>query len=65
MLEDADNAYFVDIKEHKIKDDASPLAYVRKTIISIILNKRKLDLIAKMEEKIIDDAFNKKDFEIY
>jgi len=65
MLEDAESTYFVDIVEHKIKDDASPLAYVQNTIISIILNKRKLELIAKMEEKLVDDAFNKKDFEIY
>lgn len=65
MLEDTVSTYFVDIKEHKIKDDVSPLTYVRNTIISIILNKRKLELIAKMEEKLVEDAHNKKDFEVY
>jgi hypothetical protein len=41
------------------------LPYVRATIKSIILNKRKLELIGKMEENLVDDAFNRKDFEIF
>lgn len=65
MLEDSASVYFIEFHKYKIADDVSPLPYVRPTIKSIILNKRKLQLIAKMEERLVDDAFNKKEFEIF
>ncbi len=65
FLEDSINTYFVSIKAFKIKDDVSPLPYVSKTVKSIILNKRKLELIAKMEASLVKDAYDKKNFEIY
>lgn len=65
ILEDSAKAYFLEIHSYKIIDNVSPLPYVRGTIKSIILNKRKLELIGKMEENLVDDAFNKKDFEIF
>jgi len=65
ILEDSLKVFFVAINAYKIKDDVSPLPYVRNTVKSIILNKRKLDLITKMEESLVNDAYDKKDFEIY
>lgn len=65
ILEDSLKAYFLEIHSYKIIDNVSPLPYVRATIKSIILNKRKLELIGKMEENLVDDAFNRKDFEIF
>ena len=65
VLEDSLKVFFVAINAYKIKDAVSPLAYVRQTVKSIILNKRKLDLISKMEESLVNDAYDKKDFEIY
>ncbi len=65
ILEDSLRVYFVAINAYKIKDAISPLAYVRPTVRSIILNKRKLDLISKMEESLVNDAYDKKDFEMY
>ncbi len=64
-LEDSLKTYFVVFNKYKIKDDVSPLPYVKGTIKSIILNKRKLDLIKSMEKNLVDDAFNKQDFEIF
>lgn len=64
-LDDSAKVYFLHIHSYKIKDNVSPLPYVRGTVKSIILNKRKLELIGKMEENLVDDAFNKKDFEIF
>jgi hypothetical protein len=64
-LEDSLKTYFVVFKKYKIKDDVSPLSYVTGTIENIILNKRKLELIKKMEKNLVEDAFNKQDFEIY
>jgi len=65
ILEDSTHLYCLNITSFKIKDDVSPLPYVRETIRSIILNQRKLDLLKKMEEEIYNDAYEKKDFEIY
>ena len=65
ILEDSAKVFFVAINAYKIKDNVSPLPYVRKSIKSIILNKRKLELISKMEESLVNDAYDKKDFEIY
>lgn len=63
-LEDTLGLYCLEIQEYKTMDDVSPLPYVRKTLRSVILNQRKLDLIRKMEEEIFNAAYEKKDFEI-
>ena len=63
-LEDSLGLYCLEIQEYKIKDDVSPLPYVKETLRSVILNQRKLDLIRKMEEDIFNAAYEKKDFEI-
>lgn len=65
IFEDSSKVYFLNIVSFKIKDNASPLAYVSETIRSIILNKRKLDLISEMEDNLVKDAFKKQNFEIY
>lgn len=64
-LNDSTSIYFVEILNYKIADDVSPLPYVQSTIKNIILNKRKQELIATMEERIVNDAYEKNDFEIY
>lgn len=64
-LNDSLGTYFIEILNYKIADDVSPLPYVRETIKNIILNKRKQELIATMEERIVNDAYEKNDFEIY
>lgn len=64
-ISDTTGIYFVDIVSYKIADDVSPLPYVKNTIRNIILNKRKQEIIATMEERIVNDAYEKSDFEIY
>ena len=54
--------YYVDFK---IKDSASPLSFEKDNIGNIILNRRKLKLIKKMEESVYQDALANNDFEIY
>lgn len=63
-IEDTLGLYCLEIQEYKIKDDVSPLPYVKETLRNIILNQRKLDLIRKMEEDIFNAAYEKKEFEI-
>lgn len=49
----------------KRKDDIAPLKYVEEKIESIILNKRKIQLIAKVKEEIMEEATLKEKYEIY
>ena len=65
VVEDSMHNYFLRIREYKIKDDVSPLPYVTSTVHNIILNQRKLALIRQMEDDIVNDAYEKKNIEIY
>ena len=53
------------IKDVLFQNDTAPLDYVKPTIDQIILNKRKLELIKKLETDITKDAIKNKQFEIY
>jgi hypothetical protein len=64
-LSDSSQTCFLLISEYKVEDDVSPLPYVRNTIKSIILNQRKLALLSSMEKGLVEDAYDKGDFEIY
>jgi hypothetical protein len=57
--------YFINLKDFKIKEDVSPLAFETKKIRNIILNQRKLELLSRLEEDIRDEATMKQQFEIY
>ena len=57
--------YLLKIKEFKISDEISPLEFVKDRIKDVIINKRKVDLIKKLEEGVYDQAKGNKDFEIY
>ncbi len=62
---DSTGSYFVRIVDRKVKSDISPIAFAREEIKAILLNKRKLVLIAKMKQNIYEEAVRKKQFEIY
>ena len=62
---DSTGTYFVHIVDHKIKSNISPIEFAKDEIRAILLNKRKLVLIAKMKESIYDEAVRKKQFEVY
>ena len=57
--------YFVNIKGFRIKESISPLNFERERINNILINKRKLELIAKMKNDVFNEAQTKNDFEIY
>ncbi len=67
FVEVSDSAYnyFVNIKGFMIKNSTSPIAFEKDRIKSIIINKRKLELINKMKEEVYNEAVEKKQFEIY
>lgn len=57
--------YAVNILEYSIKDGVSPLSFERANIKQMILNRRKIELINKMQNDIFQNAFNQEEVEIY
>ncbi|NCA74956.1 MAG: hypothetical protein EOM90_01355 [Alphaproteobacteria bacterium] len=57
--------YLIRFKDFKIMESVSPLGFERKRIIDIILNKRKMELLNRMEEDIYQSALKNKSFEIF
>jgi hypothetical protein len=65
QLQDSLGVYLVKIEDVLLPNDTAPFSYVEPTIRQIILNKRKLELIKKLEKDITKDAIKNKNFEIY
>jgi hypothetical protein len=63
-VQDSLSMYFVNIKGFKIKNSLSPLSFERENIRSIILNRRKLELINKMKDDVFEEAVKNKEFEL-
>ena len=63
--EDSLNVYFLEVIEYKEKGDKAPLEYYRDVITSILINKRKLELINTLEQNLLNDAMSKEEFEVY
>jgi hypothetical protein len=54
--EDTVLVYFVEVNDVRFEDSYSPLEYVAERIRKVLLNKRRLRLIERIEENIIEDA---------
>lgn len=63
--QDSTYFYFVNIKGFMTKNSASPLSFEKDNIRSILVNKRKVELIKKMREDIYEEGVKNKAFEIY
>jgi hypothetical protein len=63
-VEDENYLYFLKVLEYRISDNVSPLEFVKDEITSIILNKRKVELAKKLEDKVYNDALEKDEFEV-
>jgi hypothetical protein len=64
-LNDKEYHYLVALSGVMVKDSRAPLAFEKNTIKNIILNKRKIVLIEKMQQDAYKDALNEKDIEFY
>ncbi len=62
---DSTNVYLVEIFNYRLKGDQAPLEYSRNVIKNILINKRKLELINNLEQNLLNDALEKKEFEVY
>jgi hypothetical protein len=65
QLQDSLGVYLVKIEDVLGLKEIAPLSYIKPTIEQIILNKRKLELIKKLEKDITKDAIRNNKFEIY
>jgi len=63
--EDSLGVYLVAVNDVLYHNDIAPMSYVVPTIKQMILHKRKLELIKKIEQTLINDAIKKKQFEQY
>jgi len=64
-VKDSTNQYFVAISAYKSKESASPLNFEIENIRIILLNKRKAELLERMEDDLISDAVKRNKYEIY
>lgn len=62
---DQEYFYFLKINDFKIQDQISPLEYVKNQIVSVILNKRKVELQKELETKVMDRAKENEDYTIF
>jgi len=65
QLQDSLGVYLVKIEDILNRNDTAPLSFVGPTIVQIILNKRKLELIKILEKDITKDAIKDKKFETF
>jgi hypothetical protein len=64
-LEDSLGVYLVKIEEVKELNDIAPLSFVVPTIKQVLLNRRRLDYLRKLETEIKDEAIRDKEFEVF
>ena len=64
-LSDDQFTYLLNFVDFKIKDDTSPLDFERNDIITIIINRRKRELIKKVRKDLYLKAVENKEFEVY
>ncbi|MFP4447219.1 MAG: peptidyl-prolyl cis-trans isomerase [Bacteroidales bacterium] len=64
-VEDSKNQYLIRIYEYKLKGETAPVSYVKDKIETLLINKRKYQLLEKLEKDLYNEALNKNEFEIY
>lgn len=64
-IKDSVYQYLVRIKEVLLKENLAPFELEKQRIRDILLNKRKIELINKMQEDVYSKALQKNDFEIF
>jgi len=62
---DSSDIYLVKVSHVIDKNQISPYEYIKPTLIEVIINKRKLELIKKFEKEITNDAIKDQKYEIY
>ncbi|MBN2485949.1 MAG: peptidyl-prolyl cis-trans isomerase [Bacteroidales bacterium] len=64
-VDDSTSLYFVRLYDYKLEGTLAPLEYVSSNIKSIIVNKRKIQMINQLEADIYNEALNLGSFKTY
>ena len=64
-FQDSLELYLIKIIDYKNKNHIAPFDFIKPTLKQVLINKKKLEFISKFEKEIIEDALQKKEFEIY
>ncbi len=64
-LQDSIGVYLAKVTGTLGVNDIAPFLYIEPTIKQVLLNRRKLNYIRKLETEIIDEAIKEKEFEVY
>lgn len=62
---DSADVYLVKVSKVLDRNQVSPYEYIKPTLVQLIINNRKLELIKKFEKEITDDAIKNNKYEIY
>ncbi len=57
--------YLISVKKVLLRNEIAPQSYIAPTVKNMILHQRKLLLLRKIEETLLEDARKKEQFEIY
>jgi hypothetical protein len=64
-LEDSLGVYLGKIAEVRSINDIAPLGYIEPTIRQVLLNRRKLEFMRRLETELLDEAVKQNEFQIY
>ena len=64
-LEDSMAVYLGKIEDVKEVNDIAPLSFISPTIKQVLLSRRKINYLRKLETEIIDEAIRDKKFEVF
>jgi hypothetical protein len=64
VLNEPGGAFFLEILEHRVAGELSPLSVVERPIRTIILNQRKLQLLERMRQDLYREATERNDIRI-
>ncbi|MEY8019787.1 peptidyl-prolyl cis-trans isomerase [Muriicola sp. SD30] len=64
-LEDSLGVYLGKISDIREINEIAPLSYIKPTLRQVVLNRRKLDFLRRLETELLDEAVKQNEFEIY
>ena len=64
-LEDSIGVYLGKIEEIKDVNEIAPLSFIKPTIEQVLLSRRKMDYLRKLETELLDEAIKDKEFEVF
>lgn len=64
-LEDSIGVYLGKVEETKDINEIAPLSFIRPTIEQVLLSRRKIDYLRKLETELLDEAIKDKEYEVF